>query len=249
VLENVSSRVKLEETLQQSEKLSSIGLLAAGVAHEVNTPLTGVSSYTQMLLGMVPETDPKHALLQKMHRQTERAADIVSNLLNFSRIGSVTESAEVNINLLLDDTLQLLEPQIRKSNIEILKDYSAEVQPIFANSGKLQQVFTNLILNARDAMAGGGKITLRTMLVEEDEVKIEVSDTGEGIAPENLGKIFDPFFTTKGVGNGTGLGLAVTYGIVQEHGGTIEAFSERGNGTTFMLSFPIASKQLHRAVG
>ena len=249
VLENVTSRVKLEETLQQSEKLSSIGLLAAGVAHEVNTPLTGVSSYTQMLLGMVPETDPKHALLQKMHRQTERAADIVSNLLNFSRIGSVTESAEVNINLLLDDTLQLLEPQIRKSNIEILKDYSAEVQPIFANAGKLQQVFTNLILNARDAMAGGGKIMLRTMLVEEDEVKIEVSDTGEGIAPENLGKIFDPFFTTKGVGNGTGLGLAVTYGIVQEHGGTIEAFSERGNGTTFMLSFPIASKQLHRAVG
>lgn len=242
VLENVSSRVKLEETLQQSEKLSSIGLLAAGVAHEVNTPLTGVSSYTQMLLGMVPETDPKHALLQKMHRQTERATDIVSNLLNFSRIGSVTDSAEVSINRLLDDTLQLLEPQIRKSNVEIAKDYAADVLPIFANAGKLQQVFTNLILNARDAMAAGGKITLRTMLVDGDEIKVEVTDTGEGIAPENLGKIFDPFFTTKGVGNGTGLGLAVSYGIVQEHGGTIEAFSERGNGTTFMLSFPVASK-------
>jgi two-component system NtrC family sensor kinase len=249
VLENVSSRVKLEETLQQSEKLSSIGLLAAGVAHEVNTPLTGVSSYTQMLLGMVPETDPKHALLQKMQRQTDRATNIVSNLLNFSRIGSVTDSTEVNINRLLDDTLQLLEPQIRKSNIEIVKNYSDELQPIFGNAGKLQQVFTNLILNARDAMIAGGKITLRTDLVDEDEIKVEVTDTGEGIAPENLGKIFDPFFTTKGVGNGTGLGLAVTYGIVQEHGGTIEAFSESGNGTTFMLSFPVASKVRQRAVG
>lgn len=249
VLENVSSRVKLEETLQQSEKLSSIGLLAAGVAHEVNTPLTGVSSYTQMLLGMVPETDPKHALLQKMHRQTERATNIVSNLLNFSRIGSITESAEVAINQLLDDTLQLLEPQIRKSNIEIVKDYSDDVLPMFGNAGKLQQVFTNLILNARDAMGAGGKITLRTMLVDDDEVKVEVTDTGDGIAPENLGKIFDPFFTTKGVGNGTGLGLAVTYGIVQEHGGTIEAFSENGNGTTFMLSFPVTAKVRPRAAG
>ena len=249
VLENVSSRVKLEETLQQSEKLSSIGLLAAGVAHEVNTPLTGVSSYTQMLLGMVPETDPKHALLQKMQRQTDRATNIVSNLLNFSRIGSVTDSTEVDINRLLDDTLQLLEPQIRKSNIEIVKNYADDIEPIFGNAGKLQQIFTNLILNARDAMIPGGRITLRTDLIDEDEIKVEVTDTGEGIPPENLGKIFDPFFTTKGVGNGTGLGLAVTYGIVQEHGGTIEAFSETGNGTTFMLSFPVASKVRQRAVG
>ena len=248
VLENVTARVKFEETLQQSEKLSSIGLLAAGVAHEVNTPLTGVSSYTQMLLSMIPETDPKHALLQKMQRQTERASNIVSNLLNFSRIGSISESQEIDVNRLLDDTLQLLEPQIRKSNIEIRRDYSAGLPTILANGGKLQQVFTNLILNARDAMDGGGKITLRTIFIEPDEIKIEVADTGIGIAPENLGKIFDPFFTTKGVGNGTGLGLAVSYGIVQEHGGTIQAFSETGRGTTFVLSFPTAAKNLRRAV-
>lgn len=248
VLENVSSRVKLEETLQQSEKLSSIGLLAAGVAHEVNTPLTGVSSYTQMLLGMIPDTDPKHALLQKMQRQTDRATNIVSNLLNFSRIGSVSDSSEVDINRLLDDSLQLLEPQLRKSNIDVAKIYSEELPPMYGNAGKLQQVFTNLILNARDAMFGGGKITLRTMLVGEDEIHIEVTDTGEGVSPENLGKIFDPFFTTKGVGNGTGLGLAVSYGIVQEHGGTIEAFSSKGSGTTFSLSFPTASVHRQRMV-
>jgi hypothetical protein len=248
VLENVSSRVKLEETLQQSEKLSSIGLLAAGVAHEVNTPLTGVSSYTQMLLGMIPETDPKHALLQKMQRQTDRASTIVGNLLNFSRTGESIESAEIDVNKLLDDTLQLLEPQLRKSNVEIVKHYTAVPPRIFGNGGKLQQVFTNLILNARDAMVSGGQIALTTNVSDAGEVNIEVSDTGEGISEENLNKIFDPFFTTKGVGNGTGLGLAVSYGIVQEHAGTIEVHSQNGNGTTFKLSFPATSKQRQRAV-
>lgn len=247
VLENVTSRVKLEETLQQNEKLSSIGLLAAGVAHEVNTPLTGVSSYTQMLLGMIPETDPKHALLQKMQRQTERASNIVGNLLNFSRTGSALESTEIDINKLLDDTLQLLEPQLRKSNVEIKKDYSETPARVFGNGGKLQQVFTNLILNARDAMLNGGTITLGTSESNGSGVMITVRDTGEGIPQEHLSKIFDPFFTTKGVGNGTGLGLAVSYGIIQEHGGTIEAQSD-GNGSTFAISLPSVQHRRTRAV-
>ena len=249
VLENVTSRVKLEENMQQSEKLSSIGLLAAGVAHEVNTPLTGVSSYTQMLLGMIPDTDPKHALLQKMQRQTDRASNIVGNLLNFSRTGNAIELAEVNINALLNDTLQLLEPQMRSSNITVVKDYSAEAPIVFGNASKLQQVFTNLVLNARDAMFEGGTITLTTVREPDDSVRIEVADTGEGIKPEDIGRIFDPFFTTKGVGNGTGLGLAVSYGIVQEHAGTIEASSDgESAGAVFRLSFPAAVKQRHRAV-
>lgn len=248
VLENVTSRVKLEETLQQSEKLSSIGLLAAGVAHEVNTPLTGVSSYTQMLLGMIPETDPKHALLLKVQKQTERATNIAGNLLNFSRVGSQTDYSEVEINKILDDTLQLLEPQLRKSRVEIIKNYEADLPKIDANAGKLQQVFTNLILNARDAMYDGGSITLTTKTNAEESVVIEVADTGMGIEPENLNKIYDPFFTTKGVGSGTGLGLAVTYGIVQEHAGTIEVRSQVGEGTTFSLEFPIADQLKQRAV-
>lgn len=249
VLENVTARVKLEETLQQSEKLSSIGLLAAGVAHEVNTPLTGVSSYTQMLLGMIPETDPKHALLKKVQKQTERASNIASNLLNFSRTGNSAEFDEVDVNRLLEDTLQLLEPQMRKSNIEIVRNYSDSGIVVRGNAGKLQQVFTNLILNARDAMISGGSITLETRLAErEDAVEISVSDTGAGIEPENLSKIYDPFFTTKSVGAGTGLGLAVSYGIVQEHSGTIEAESEIGKGTTFRLNFPLARENRQRAV-
>ena len=242
VLENVTSRVKLEETVQQSEKLSSIGLLAAGVAHEVNTPLTGVSSYTQMLLGMIPETDPKHALLQKMQRQTDRASNIVGNLLNFSRTGNSEEFVEIDINKLLNDTLQLLEPQLRKSNIEVIKDYAKTPPTISGSSGKLQQVFTNLILNARDAMFSGGTITLKTSVDAAGDVVVEVADTGEGISGENLKKVFDPFFTTKEVGNGTGLGLAVSYGIIQEHAGTIEVQSQEGDGTTFTLVFPTAQK-------
>jgi signal transduction histidine kinase len=203
-----------------------------------------------MLLGMIPETDPKHALLQKMQRQTDRASNIVGNLLNFSRTGSSTDFGEISINKLLNDTLQLLEPQLRKSNIEVFKDYAEELPNIYGNGGKLQQVFTNLILNARDAMFGGGTITLKTLNDGGDEVVVEVSDTGEGIAPENLTKIFDPFFTTKGVGNGTGLGLAVSYGIVQEHAGSIEAKSENGDGSTFRLVFPAANaNRRQRAVG
>ena len=250
VLENVTSRIKLEETLQQSEKLSSIGLLAAGVAHEVNTPLTGVSSYTQMLLGMIPETDPKHALLQKVQKQTDRASNIVGNLLNFSRTGNATEFTDIDVNKLLDDTLQLLEPQMRKSQVAITKNYAETAPKIYGNASKLQQVFTNLIINARDAMAfGGGTITLTTSFDDDDQIVVEVTDTGSGIEPENLNKIYDPFFTTKCVGSGTGLGLAVSYGIVQEHAGNIETISEVGEGTTFRLVFPVVQKpQLQRAV-
>jgi PAS domain S-box-containing protein len=238
VLEDVTSRVRLEEQFQQREKLSSIGQLAAGVAHEINTPLTGVSSYTQMLLGMLPESDPKHTLLQKIRRQTDRATDIVNNLLNFSRTGSATDFAEVDIHRVLDDTLQLLEPQLRQSHIELVREYAVELPKAFGNAGKLQQVFTNLLLNARDAIPDSGRVTLRTLHDDEGTIVVEVIDDGIGIAPENVARIYDPFFTTKGVGKGTGLGLAVSYGIVQEHSGHISVHSAPGKGTTFRFTLP-----------
>ncbi|HYP00622.1 MAG TPA: ATP-binding protein [Pyrinomonadaceae bacterium] len=245
VLEDVTARVRLEEQLQQREKLSSIGLLAAGVAHEINTPLTGVSSYTQMLLGMLSASDPKHKLLEKIHRQTERATGIVNNLLNFSRTGLVTEFDEVDVNRVLDDTLQLLEPQLRQSQIEIVRDYDTRLPSAYGNGGKLQQVFTNLILNARDAIPNGGQITLSTSTEDGETVSVLVADTGIGIAPENVARIYDPFFTTKGVGRGTGLGLAVSYGIVQEHSGHITVQSAPGRGTTFRITLPTAQGRAH----
>src|SRR5499427_1516252 len=182
VFEDVTERLRLEDQLQQREKLSSIGLLAAGVAHEVNTPLTGVSSYTQMLLNMLPQNDPKHALLEKVRRQADRATDIVNNLLNFSRTGSAAEFTTLDIHRVLDDTLQLLEPQLRRSQIEIVRDYHIELPQVLGNSVKLQQVFTNLILNARDSIANGdGRITLATRNGEEGLLTVEVGDNGVGI--------------------------------------------------------------------
>jgi two-component system, NtrC family, sensor kinase len=250
VLEDVTARISLEEQLQQREKLSSIGLLAAGVAHEVNTPLTGVSSYTQMLLAMLNENDPKHALLQKVRTQAERATNIVNNLLNFSRTGNASEFADIDVARVLDDTLQLLEPQLRRSQIEIVRSYEEEAPRVFGNAGKLQQVFTNLLLNARDAIPDGGRIVVSTSTADDGSVVTEIADTGIGIAPENVAKIYDPFYTTKGVGQGTGLGLAVTYGIVQEHTGRISVDSLPGRGTTFRITLPAArSRARLQAVG
>jgi signal transduction histidine kinase len=203
-----------------------------------------------MLLGMLAETDPKHALLLKVRRQAERATNIVNNLLNFSRTGDATEFTEIDISRVLDDTLQLLEPQLRGNQIEIIRAYDPDSPRVFGNSGKLQQVFTNLLLNARDAIPDGGSIKIATIPSEDHSLVVEVSDTGMGIAPENVAKIYDPFYTTKGVGRGTGLGLAVSYGIVQEHSGHISVESTPGLGTKFRITMPTAHARARlQAVG
>ena len=238
-IEDVTARMDLEQQLQQNEKLSSIGLLAAGVAHEVNTPLTGISSYAQMLLQQVPETDPRHQLLEKIHRQTSRASSIVNNLLNFARV-SDARFAEVDLPRVIDDTLQLLEAQLRNTNIEVVRRYADYLPPAFGNAPKLQQVFMNLILNARDAMPHGGRLEI-SVSADDQVAVITFRDTGVGIAPKNLHKIYDPFFTTKQIGQGTGLGLAVSFGIIQDHGGHIQVESQSGQGTVFYLSLPLAS--------
>lgn len=247
LLEDITSRVRLEEQMRENDKLSSIGLLAAGVAHEVNTPLTGISSYTQMLLSQMPTTDPKYAILEKIKRQTMRASDIVNNLLNFSRTGNV-EHAEVEINRILDDTIQLLEPQLRGTQISIDRQYSESLPKCSGSANKLQQVFMNLLLNARDAMPHGGKLTIKTQC-NDSQILIDIVDTGVGIAPENIAKIYDPFFTTKGVGQGTGLGLAVSYGIIQEHNGRIFVESKPGQGTRFHIKLPTATHRFQAIAG
>ncbi|MBO0721526.1 MAG: PAS domain S-box protein, partial [Blastocatellia bacterium] len=219
-IEDVTERMKLEEQVQQSDKLSSIGLLAAGVAHEVNTPLTGISSYSQMLMQQIPETDPRHQLLEKIYRQTSRASSIVNNLLNFSRV-SDSRFAMIDLNRVIDDTIQLLESQLRNTQIEVVRNYGEELPLAPGNAPKLQQVFMNLIINARDAMPEGGRLEIATE-ASADSVVIKFRDSGMGIDPEHLSRIYDPFFTTKQIGKGTGLGLAVSYGIIKDHGGHID---------------------------
>ena len=247
IMDDITERVELESQLSQADKMSSIGLLAAGVAHEVNTPLAVISSYTQML-GKQLQGDPqKSGLLEKITRQTFRASEIVNNLLNFSRT-SGTEFANVDINKVITDTLALLEHQFKVSKIQVESELTPDISVIQGNPGRLQQVFLNLFLNAKDAMAGGGKLTIATS--NGDMVSVRVSDTGSGIAPEHIQRIYDPFFTTKtspkeGQSRGTGLGLSVTYGIIQEHAGKIRVESNPGAGTTFALDFPLSRKAVH----
>jgi PAS domain S-box-containing protein len=241
IIEDISARVQLEEQLQISEKMASIGLLAAGVAHEVNTPLTGISSFTQMLLQGAEPDDPKTKVLEKIERQTFRAAKIVNGLLNLARPAQ-TDSAAVDLNVVINDVLALLEHQLRNGRIQVRKELVASPLLVHGVEYKLQQVFLNLFLNARDAMPRGGWLTIAT---REDETGgvVEIGDTGSGIPPEQLSRIYDPFFTTKEIGKGTGLGLSITYGIVQEHGGTITCDSAIGQGTRFTLSLPTVSSK------
>ena len=236
IFDDVTDRAELEQRLMQADKLSSIGLLAAGVAHEVNTPLAVISTYAQMLAKQVENDTQKSLLLEKIAKQTFRASEIVNSLLNFSRT-STTAFGEVNLNRVIQETLSLLEHQLQKSGIQAKLDLEPALAPVHGNAGKLQQVFLNLFLNARDAMGSGGILEVRTWS-EESGVRVDISDTGHGIAPEHIHRIYDPFFTTKGNRKGTGLGLAVTYGIVQEHNGSIEVFRRPAGGTRFHLELP-----------
>ncbi len=238
LLDDVTDRASLEDQLMQSEKLTSIGLLAAGVAHEVNTPLAVISSYTQMLQKQLKQDDPKMKIVEKLVKQSFRASEIVNGLLSFSRT-SGSQFTEVDCNKVITETLLLLDPQFKTAKVTVEKDLEESLPTIQANSGKLQQVFLNLFLNAKDAMSGGGVLTVRT-LARNSDVVIQVTDTGSGIPSENLKKIYDPFFTTK-TGRGTGLGLSVSYGIIQEHSGKIDVESQPGRGTRFTLEFPALS--------
>ena len=235
-----TARVQLEEQLQISEKMASIGLLAAGVAHEVNTPLTGISSFTQMLLEDAEPEDPRTKLLEKIEHQTFRAARIVTGLLNLARPGRTDTLGPVDVNAVIADVLVLLEHQLEAGRIRVRRELATPAAVVQGLEFKMQQVFLNLFLNARDAMPSGGWLTVRSR-VEGGAAVIEVADTGSGISPEHLSRIYDPFFTTKTAGQGTGLGLSVTYGVVQEHHGTIECASRPGQGTRFVLNLPLAA--------
>jgi two-component system, NtrC family, sensor kinase len=239
IIEDVTERVHLEEQLQISDKMASVGLLAAGVAHEVNTPLTGISSFTQMLLSTADPNDPKTRMLEKIEQQTFRAAKIVNGLLNLSRSTGTNadEPVPVDLNAVVSDVLALLEPQFVAGKVKVRRELCPSPALVAGIEHKLQQVFLNLFLNARDAMPKGGWLSVSTHLAD-GHIVAEVADTGSGIPSEHLSRIYDPFFTTKAIGKGTGLGLSITYGIVREHEGTLTCQSSVGQGTKFIVSLP-----------
>jgi two-component system NtrC family sensor kinase len=226
-----------QDALVQSEKLASLGKMAAGVAHEVNNPLTSILINACLLLESRKPGDPEHESLSLIAEETSRCAQIVRGLLEFAR-QTPSQTAHADINEIVERTALLLEKQASVRNITILKDLDPALPAIDLDRSKMQQVFSNLIINAIEAMPSGGTLRIVSSLAGDGRsLEVRFADTGIGIPPENLHKIFDPFFTTKSFG--TGLGLAVSYGIIQRQGGTIEVESEVGRGTVFKVKLPL----------
>jgi two-component system NtrC family sensor kinase len=231
---------KLQEThlqLVNSEKLASLGKLAAGIAHEINNPLGGILIYSSLMLEDLPDDDAKRQDLTHIVKEAERCREIVKSLLEFAR-QSELKMEPVDINRAVTDGLFFLENQAFFHNIRIIKKLDPSLSFARGNSSQVKQVFMNVIVNAAEAMHGSGTLTISTSFnPEEKNIVIEFTDTGEGIPEENLSRIFDPFFTTKEVGKGTGLGLSTSYGILESLGGKIEVKSTVGIGTTFIILF------------
>jgi hypothetical protein len=237
VIQDVSERIEMEHALKEKDRLAALGMLAAGVAHEVNTPITGISSYTQMMLEDTEESDPRYELLKKVERQTFRAARIVNNLLDFSRERDEA-SRPVDLAPLLQESIDLLKERRLDAGVTLGVVDLARGLRVTGNDGELQQVFTNLIINAIDAMSpAGGKLSVR-LQADDRWVWVKVQDTGPGIATDQLESIFQPFFSTKLGKGGTGLGLSISYNIVRRHGGELRVASHQGEGTEFIVELP-----------
>jgi two-component system NtrC family sensor kinase len=232
------------QQLTRSERLAAVGRLAAGVAHEINNPLTGVLTFSHMLLKDVPANSQQHQDVQAIIEATTRCRDIIRGLLNFSRQNE-PHKRPCDLNAVLKDALALTRNQAHLDRVAIVEELDGRLPQVVIDPYQVQEVAVNVILNAIDAMGEGGTLTVRTRGAQEDGapwVEFEIADTGCGIPPENLERIFDPFFTTKPPGKGTGLGLAISYGIVAEHGGEIRVASQAGNGTTVTVRLPAAKE-------
>ena len=229
--------------IMESERLALIGQLSANVAHELNNPLTGIVTYSHLLLEELPDNDPSRDFLEKIVIQANRSKDIIRGLLDFSRQRKPDKTLS-DVNTVLKGCVSLLEKQALFHNIQITTSLDDQLPLTVIDPSQIERVFINLIVNAADAMDGNGKLKLSTRFDRVDNcIEMECSDTGHGIPKENLEKIFDPFFTTKDTGHGVGLGLAISFGIIKEHNGTISVESEIGKGTTFIVRLPVTSEE------
>lgn len=242
IMKDITENRRLKDQIYHLDKLSSLGTLTSGVAHEINNPLTGIIGYTEMLLMKKPD-EKTSKYLRNIYDSSLRCKRIVENMLMFSRQKSAHKNPE-NINDVIDRTVELHEYWLKTTNIEIVKNYE-KIPFISVDQQQIQQIMLNLIINAEQAIAETarrGKIEFQTSFSKKRKnIIIKVSDNGNGIPQDVLPKIFDPFFTTKPVNKGTGLGLSIAHGIIAEQGGTIEARSEPGKGTTFTIKFPVVN--------
>jgi two-component system NtrC family sensor kinase len=238
IFTDLREKRELEKQLLRTEKLSSLGKLAAGIAHEINQPLTGVLTFAHLLLKKFKDDEETRPDLELIVRETTRIKKIVQGVLDFSRETPMKKEFQA-IEGILDNTLEIIIHQERFFGINLIKKYGPQVPPVMVDSSRMEQVFLNIIFNALEAMSGSGTLTVQTRKTS-DGVEVDLSDTGPGIPAEILEKIFDPFFTTKDSteGLGMGLGLAVSYGIVKKHNGDIQVTSSPESGTTFTIRLP-----------
>jgi two-component system NtrC family sensor kinase len=234
--------MEAQEQLVNAEKLASLGRLAAGVAHELNSPLTGIVTFAHLMRQRVSSGSPQDSEdLDIIIEQANRCSKIIKGLLGFSRKGD-SEKIQININDLLENSLSMVKNQSKFHNVKIESHLSRDIPTVTADPNQIQQVIINMLSNAADAMKDRGEITIATRSISENGaefIEMEFTDTGPGIIPEHMGRIFEPFFTTKAVGKGTGLGLPVSYGIVKRHGGDIIVKSKAGRGTSFVIRLPL----------
>jgi signal transduction histidine kinase len=232
-----------QEQLLQSRKIAAIGTLTSGIAHELNNPINNIVLTAETLKEDFSQLDQEEAqgLIHDILIQADRASEIVKGLLDFSR-SERPEFEPLAISRVIDETLKLVRNQVMLSGIQVEKKTPPEMPLISGDRKSLQQVFLNLFINAIQAMPDGGSLQIKVQTEDSQWLKIEIGDTGVGIEPEHLPRIFDPFYTTKEVGRGTGLGLSVTYGIIEKHGGHIEAHSQKGQGTIFAITLPIVQQ-------
>ncbi len=234
---DITEKHRLEKYLAQTEKLASIGQLASGVAHEINNPLGVIKCYSN-LISKGQDADSQTlkdvAVIQK---HTDQCKSVVEALLNFARV-SAPQKGYTDMQRCVDEVLSVIEPQMQKDGISIATEFGEKLPQLIVDSQKIQQVLMNLLLNAQQAMPGGGRIAVKTFL-QKDLLVVEIADTGVGISDKHIDRIFDPFFTTKDAGQGTGLGLSVSYGIMEQHGGKIEVYSSPGKGSTFKVILPL----------
>jgi two-component system NtrC family sensor kinase len=245
VKERTKELTEMQAHLVQSEKLASLGKLAAGIAHEINNPLGGILIYSHLMLEDMEKDSAQAESLKKIVKETTRCKDIVKGLLEFARPRE-PEMVLSDINEIAEKSLSIMEKQALFQNILLKKNYANHLPRIVADGAQLQQVFMNIIINAAEAMNGKGTLSIKTSLERKGKlVDIEFKDTGHGIKDEDKKRLFEPFFTTKDVGKGTGLGLAISYGIIRKHKGTIKVESQEGKGSTFTIVLPVREEIDH----
>jgi signal transduction histidine kinase len=244
IFTDLRERLQMEDQVEkarlqvvQSDKLASLGRMAAGLAHELNNPLTGIMVFAELLKESLPEEDPARDDLAGILEDVERCQEIVRGMLDYSRQSDIRQE-DLDLNQVVEDSFNLIRDNAVFLHVDVQTRYHSQPLPIQGDAKLLRQVFVNLIMNAVDAMGGQGRLSVVTGLDAQGWRYAEVSDTGPGIPEENLNRVFDPFFTTKAVGRGTGLGLSVVYGVMQRHGGSISVKETGPEGTTFLVRLP-----------